>query len=72
MDLTVNYITDANGKKKAVQLSLGDWRKLLKEHQQLLDYKKIKSELSFAMNEIKLIEEGKRKPKTLRNFLNEL
>ena len=72
MDLTVNYITDANGKIKAVQLSLGDRRKLLKEHQQLLDYKKIKSELSFAMNEIKLIEEGKRKRKTLRNFLNEL
>ncbi len=40
MDLTVNYITDANGKKKAVQLSLGDWRKLLKEHQQAFGLQK--------------------------------
>ncbi len=70
MALTVNYITDKAGKKKAVQLSLRDWQKLIQEHQQLLDYKRTKSELLEALTEIELIEKGKKKAKTLREFLN--
>jgi cell fate (sporulation/competence/biofilm development) regulator YlbF (YheA/YmcA/DUF963 family) len=70
MALTVNYITDKSGKKKAVQLSLRDWQKFIQEHQQLLDYKRTKSELLEALTEIELIEKGKKKVKTLREFLN--
>jgi cell fate (sporulation/competence/biofilm development) regulator YlbF (YheA/YmcA/DUF963 family) len=70
MALTVNYITDKSGKKKAVQLSLRDWQRLIQEHQQLLDYKRTKSELLEALTEIELIEKGKKKAKTLSEFLN--
>jgi hypothetical protein len=72
MKLALQYLSDADGKPKAVQLSLTDWEKVLaklKKYEQTL---KIKSDLTEAFNEVVLMKNSKEKQQTLTDFLNEL
>ena len=73
MDL--NYILDAKGKKRGVQISINDWKKIQKdlEELELLRNKKFfLSELAEAVEEMILIKEGKKEAKNAEEFLNEL
>jgi hypothetical protein len=72
MTLTLDYITDKNGRKKAVQIPISDWKRFLKEHQRLMEYSRLKQDLSEAILEINLIESGKKKARTLNQFLDAL
>jgi PHD/YefM family antitoxin component YafN of YafNO toxin-antitoxin module len=72
MKLALEYLSDINGKPKAVQLSLTDWEKLmekLKKYEQTL---KIKSDLTEAFAEVALLKKSNVKKQTLTDFLNEL
>ena len=73
MDL--QYITDTKGHKSAVQLPLKDWEQIQKdldELERLRNKKMFLTELAEAVEEMKLIVEGKKQARNADDFLNEL
>ena len=72
MKLALEYLNDANGKPKAVQLSLTDWQKVLFKMRKLEQELKIKSDLTEAFEEVSILRKSKEKKQTLTDFLNEL
>ena len=70
--MQITYIKDKKGKKKAVQIPIDEWNSLIKEFRKLDDYRKTKVDLTEAISEIKEYESGKRKARTLKQFLNAL
>ena len=73
MDL--QYITDTKGHKSAVQLPLKDWEQIQKdldELERLRNKKLFLTELAEAVEEMKLIKEGKKQARNADDFLNEL
>ena len=72
MKLALQYLNDANGNPQSVQLSLGDWEKILaklKKYEQAL---KLKNDLSEAFEEVASLRKSKEKKQNLSDFLNEL
>jgi len=73
MDL--QYITDNQGHKNGVLLSINDWNKIqkdLEELKMLRDKKAFFTGLKEAFSEVKLIKEGKKKANSFDDLLNEL
>jgi PHD/YefM family antitoxin component YafN of YafNO toxin-antitoxin module len=73
MDL--QYITNKKGHKSAVQLSIKDWEQIQKdlgELDRLRNKKLFLTELAEAVEEMKLIKEGKKQARNAEDFLNEL
>ncbi|MFH1001030.1 MAG: hypothetical protein V1783_09335 [Bacteroidota bacterium] len=73
MDL--QYITDNQGHKNGVLLSLNDWVKIqkdLEELQRLRNKKIFMAELAEAVEEMKQIKESKLEARNAEDFLNEL
>ncbi|TVR83854.1 MAG: hypothetical protein EA412_00700 [Chitinophagaceae bacterium] len=73
MDL--QYITDTKGHKSAVQLSMKDWKKIqkdLNELERLRNKKLFMAELAEAVEEMRLIKEGKVQARNAEDFINEL
>jgi hypothetical protein len=73
MDL--QYITDAKGHKSAVQLPMKEWERIQKdlgELERLRNKKLFMTELAEAVEEMKLIKEGKKQAHNAEDFLNEL
>ena len=71
----LEYITDGNGHKRGVQLPIGDWERIqkdLEELERLRNKKLFLSELAEAVEEMKLIKEGKAEARYAEDFLNEL
>ena len=69
------YITDKRGHKSAVQVSLKDWEKILKDLEEL-DRLKDKQlfflGLKEAFEEVKLIKQGKKKPNSFKDLIHDL
>jgi len=72
MKLALQYLSDVNGKPKAVQLSLTDWEKVLSKLKKYEQTLKLKSDLTEAFKEVALLKHAKEEPQTLSDFLNEL
>lgn len=73
--MNLQYITDTKGRKNAVQLPLKDWQQIQKDLEELdrLRNKKIfMAELAEAVEEMKLIMEGKKQSHNAEDFINEL
>lgn len=73
MDL--RYITDEKGHKSGVQLPMEEWERIqkdLKELARLRNEKLFLFELTEAVEEMKLIKEGKVQARNAEDFLNEL
>lgn len=73
--MELQYITDIKGHKRAVQLPLKDWEKIQKdldELERLRNKKLFMTELAEAVEEMKLIKEGKKQARNAEDFLNEL
>ena len=73
--MNLQYITDNNGHKNAVLLSMNDWEKIkkdLKELERFRDKKTFMMDLKEAIDEVKLAKEGKVKLQSAKDFLNEL
>ena len=73
MDL--QYITDNQGHKNGVLLSLSDWDKIQKdldELKRLRNKKLFLTELQEAINELNLVKKGEKKARNAEDFLNEL
>ncbi len=73
--MNLQYITDTKGHKSAVQLPLKDWEQIQKdldELESLRNKKLFMTELAEAVEEMKLIKEGKKRARNAEDFLNEL
>ena len=71
----LQYITDKKGRKNAVQLPLEYWEQIkkdLEELSRLRNKKLFLAELAEAVEEMKLIKEGKSQARNAEEFLNEL
>jgi len=73
--MNLQYITDTKGHKSAVQLPLKEWEQIQKdldELERLRNKKLFMTELAEAVEEMKLIKEGKKQARNAEDFLNEL
>ena len=73
--MNLQYITDTKGRKSAVQLPLKDWEQIqkdLEELDRLRNKKLFLAELAEAVEEMKLIMEGKMLARNAEDFINEL
>lgn len=73
--MNLQYIIDSKGQKSAVQLSMKEWEKIQKdldELKRLRNKKLFMTELAEAVEEMKLIKEGKKQARNAEDFLNEL
>lgn len=73
MDL--QYITDTKGQKNAVLLPMKDWEQIkmdLDELHRLRNKKQFMTELMQAVEEMKLIKEGKIQARNAEEFVDEL
>ncbi len=68
----IQYLTNIQGQKQGVQMSLKEWEKVmtqLRHYEQLLQ---LKSDLNEAMSEVKAMQEGKLKKQSLTDFLQDV
>jgi PHD/YefM family antitoxin component YafN of YafNO toxin-antitoxin module len=73
--MNLQYITDTKGRKNAVQLPLKEWEQIqkdLEELDRLRNKKFFMAELAEAVEEMKLIMEGKKQAHNAEDFINEL
>ena len=73
--MNLQYITDDEGRKNAVQLPMKDWQQIqkdLEELERLRNKKLFMTELAEAVEEMKQILSGKKKARKAEDFLNEL
>ena len=73
--MNLQYITDDEGRKNAIQLPMKDWQKIqkdLEELERLRNKKLFMTELAEAVEEMKQILSGKKKARKAEDFINEL
>jgi DNA-binding TFAR19-related protein (PDSD5 family) len=73
--MNLKYITNTKGQTSAVQLPLKDWERIQKdldELERLRNKKLFMTELAEAVEEMKLIKEGKIHARNAEEFLNDL
>ncbi len=73
--MNLQYVTDTKGHRSAVQLPMKDWvqiKKDLEELDRLRSKKQFITELAEAVEEIKMIKEGKLQARNAEDFINEL
>ena len=73
--MNLQYITDTRGHKSAVQLPMEDWNQIQKdldELERLRNKKLFLAELAEAVEEMKLVKEGKIQACNVEDLLNEL
>ncbi len=73
--MNLQFIIDKKGHKSAVQLPLKDWEQIQKdlgELERLRNKKLFMTELAEAVEEMKLIKEGKKQARNAEDFINEL
>lgn len=70
--MQLSYITDIKGRTEAVIIPKKDWDKMLKEHALTQKKLEILTGISQGLNEVALHRQGKKKLRTLADFLNEV
>ncbi|TVQ06612.1 MAG: hypothetical protein EA361_19515 [Bacteroidetes bacterium] len=73
--MEIQYITDKKGHKSAVQIPMKDWEQMQKdldELERLRNEKLFMIELAEAVEEMKLIKEGKIQARNAEDFIREL
>jgi len=73
--MKLQYITDDFGHKNAVLLSMTDWSKIQKDIEELRKLRNKKlflAELSEAIEDMKLVKQGKLEARNAEELLNEL
>jgi hypothetical protein len=72
MNIALQYLSDSNGKTHAVQLTMRDWEKVmrkLKEYEQALH---LQSDLADAFDDVRAMQQNKKRKQSLSEFLHEL
>ena len=73
--MELQYITDRKGHKNAIQLPMKDWEQIKKdldELERLRNKKLFLAELAEAVEEMKLVKEGKIRARNAEELLDEL
>ncbi|MEM6736707.1 MAG: hypothetical protein AAF620_11620 [Bacteroidota bacterium] len=70
-NLSIQYVTDHEGKKKAVLIPISDWNKILSEYQQLKEAQTLKAKLNSGFEQMEKIKAGKLPKTSLTQFLDE-
>lgn len=70
MNLHIQYLTNEQGVKTAVQIPLEEWLQFYKEYTSLKQYAAFKQGLREAFQEVREIECGEKTGLTLEEFLN--
>lgn len=77
--MRLQIIQDSKGKTTGVYIPINEWKELKKQYKDLevLEYEEptkeqLLQELKEAVNELKLIEQGKLKARPAKDLLNEL
>lgn len=66
--ISVNYLTDEEGKKTGVVIPIADWLEI----KAVLELEALKQKLKKAFKDVEAIERGELPEVTLNQFLNEL
>ena len=72
MTFNLQYVTNKNGRPRAVQVPIKEWERLIKDYKHAKQISKMKNDLAEAISEIEEIKKGKKKSVLLKDFLNEL
>ncbi len=67
----IQYVTDADGNKQAVLISIAEWQKIQQELAEWRTYLSLKTSLKKAFQEVEDMKQGKAPRLTLKAFLNE-
>lgn len=72
--MSLQILKDNNGKDSGVFIPIQDWKKLKKKYRGLdeIETNQAIEDLKESLLELKLIEQGKKKGRPAREFLNEL
>lgn len=65
----VQYVTDASGTERAVQIPIASWKKHMKEYEELKRKLKFFREVKQSIREVKQMQSGKLKKQTLLKTL---
>ena len=69
--MNINYLTDSQGNRVAVQIPFREWSELIRDYNRLNQYHRLKMTLKKSLHEIEEIENGKKSASTLSEFLDE-
>src|ERR1051326_9108422 len=72
MRLSVEYVNDAEGNVRAVQVPVAQWQQMLKTLRAAEQKERIRKDLAEALNEVELKRKQKQKSKAFDEFLREL
>ena len=72
MKISLQYVSDKNGKPQAVQIPVREWEKVLTHIRKSEQALKLKSDLKLAFKQVDTLRKSKVKKQTLTDFLNEL
>ena len=72
MRFNLQYVQDANGKAKAVQIPLQQWNLLLKKLSETEFAEKFAADLKNSFADIEAMQSGKKPKKTIHEILNGL
>lgn len=72
MKIALQYVSDMNGKRQAVQMPVSEWEKVLSRIRKSEQVLELKSDLKVAFKQVGALRKSKAKKQTLTDFLNEL
>lgn len=72
MDLHLQYITNDKGKPLSVVIPQKEWEHFQREYNKIKKKLEILLGIENALNEVEMIQSGKKSGKSLTKFLNEL
>jgi len=72
MKIALQYVSDMNGKPKAVQMPVTEWKKVLSHIKKSEQVLQLKSDLKVAFKQVEVLRKSKTKKQTLTDFLNDL
>ena len=70
-NLDIQYVTDNEGNKTAVLISIEDWELISKEIAELLQYQSLRNSLTTAFTEVEDLRKESSEQVSLTDFLNE-
>ena len=72
MTLHIEYITDRSGKTRSVVIPNREWEQFRTEYERMKNKLSVLTGIRDAFKEVKEIQRGQKKAKSLSDFLNEV
>jgi len=72
MNMKIEYVTDDKGRQKSVIIPHRQWKSFEADYNKMKNKLKVLAGLHDALKEVKQIQNGKKKAKTLKEIINEL